>query len=252
MSRNGQKRPTVVPLAEDFADGAETGWHDHEEAQLVFAASGVMTVRAAAGLWVVPPQRAVWMPARMPHSIRMSGRVAMRTLYLAPRWRAGLPSAPVVLQVSPLMRELILRVALLNRTIVRGEPAARLVDLVLDELRPLAAAPLDLALPRDRRARRIADALLADPADERDLADWAVAAGGSVRTLARLFVRDTGMSFGAWRQQLRLQRALERLAAGRSVTAVALDLGYESPSAFIAMFRRAMGTTPGRYFRTAR
>jgi AraC-like DNA-binding protein len=94
--------------------------------------------------------------------------------------------------------------------------------------------------------------VLADPADRRTLAAWARPAGASVRTLARLFTRETGMGFRGWRQQVRLLRALERLAAGEAVTTVALDLGYDSPSAFVAMFRRALGTTPGRYFAARR
>ena len=124
--------------------------------------------------------------------------------------------------------------------------------MLVDEIRGAAQAPLHLPLPSDPRALRVARALQAEPGDARPLAGWSKPAGASTRTLARLFVRETGLGFRAWRQQLRLLRALERLAAGEAVTQVALDLGYDSPSAFIAMFRKALGVSPGRYFRPAR
>ncbi|MCG8544128.1 MAG: AraC family transcriptional regulator, partial [Alphaproteobacteria bacterium] len=127
-------------------------------------------------------------------------------------------------------------------------PEDRLMSVILDQIRVLPVAPLALPMPSDRRLRRVAEGLLANPADSRGLDDWAAEVGASARTLARLSRRELAMSFRAWRQQLRLLRALESLAAGDAVTTVALDLGYDSPSAFIAMFRRNLGTTPTRYF----
>jgi len=130
---------------------------------------------------------------------------------------------------------------------VNAADAAKRQD-VLDQIGSAREARLHLPTPRDSRLRAIADGLAENPGDRRRLADWAGVAGASGRTLARLFRRDTGMGFDAWRRQLRLQAALTWLAVGRPVTTVALDLGYDSPSAFIAMFRKALGTTPGRYF----
>jgi AraC-like DNA-binding protein len=130
-------------------------------------------------------------------------------------------------------------------------PEARVMTVILDELRALKPEPLHLPHPRDVRLKRIAEALLADPADGRALEDWARDAGASARTLARLFVKETGMTFGAWRERLRLTAAVARLGEGEPVTAVAYDLGYQSPSAFIAMFRRSLGDTPGRYLKRA-
>lgn len=239
----------LVGLASDFEHGAVIPFHRHRRGQLVHAGSGVMTVTTQAGTWVVPPQRAVWVPGGVEHRIRMSGRVEMRTAYLDAGAGAGLPSQCCVVAVSPLLQQLLQRLVALPQPFPLGGAEERLVQVLLDELRTLEVAPLHLPRPADTRLRRVVDALLRDPEDARGLAQWAERAGASPRTLARLFHRETGMSFGAWRRQLRLLCSLERLAAGESVTAVALSLGYASTSAFIAMFRRNLGCTPGSYFR---
>jgi AraC-like DNA-binding protein len=238
----------VVGYAADFPSGHHIRRHRHAAGQLIFASSGVMTVTTAEGRWVVPPERAVWVPPRVPHAIRMTGTVRMRTLYLEGPAVAGLPTACAVVHVSPLLRELILRAVTVNQPYARGGPEARLVAVLLDELTTARTAPLHLSMPRDPRVVAITTRLLEDPADKRPLAAWARVAGASSRTLARLFRRETGLGFAEWRQQARLLRALERLAAGEAVTTVAFELGYEGPSAFIAMFRARLGATPGRYF----
>jgi AraC-like DNA-binding protein len=237
-------------LAVEYAPGDEIALHQHPFAQLLFASSGVMTVATEQGTWVVPPERAVWVPARVGHSIRMTGRVSMRTIYLDDALGPLAGQACCVVQVSALLREGILRAVGFAQPYRDGGPEARLVSVIADEIRAAPTAPLHLPLPRDPRARRVADALRAAPGDPRTLADWARLAGASPRTLERLFKRETALAFAAWRQQARLVRGLEQLASGDSVTSVALDLGYETPSGFIAMFRRALGTSPGRYFRT--
>jgi AraC-like DNA-binding protein len=257
MSRSGQApirsaaRQTgpVVGLAASYPDGARIPRHRHAVAQLVYATAGVMTVTTRDGAWVVPPLRAVWVPPRVAHAIRMTGAVEMRTVYLARALCGPLPSVCGVVHVTPLLRELVLRaVAFPKRYAPRGAEA-RLAAVLVDEIRAAPAVPLHLPQPVDPRALRVARALAENPADPRPLAGFARPAGASVRTLARLFRRETGLSFAAWRQQLRLLRALERLASGEPVTAVALDLGYAGPSAFVAMFRRTLGVSPGRYFR---
>lgn len=239
----------VAAMAKEFPDGHIIAPHSHPRGQLVFAASGVMTVTTPGGAWVVPPQRAVWVPPDVEHKIRMSGDVAMRTLYIAGSAAAGLPRACCVVSVSSLLRELILAAVELPVLYDVAGRDGRIMALIVDEIRALPMLPLQLAMPSDTRARRVSAALLDDPADGRPLADWARDVGASARTLARHFRAETGMSFAMWRQQARLLSALNRLAAGAPVTDVALDLGYDSPSAFISMFRRALGTTPGRYFR---
>jgi AraC-like DNA-binding protein len=236
-------------LAHEYAPGDQIPLHQHPFAQLLYASSGVMTVTTEHGTWVVPAERAVWVPTRVGHAIRMTGRVSMRTIYLSDALGPLAGGACCVVQVSALLRESILRAVDFAQPYRADGPEARLVAVIADEIRAAPVAPLHLPLPSDPRARRVADALRTDPGDPRTLAEWARVAGASARTLERLFERETKLAFAAWRQQARLLRGLEQLAAGEPVTSVALDLGYETPSAFIAMFRRALGTSPGRYFR---
>lgn len=238
----------VVAFRRDLENGQRIAPHRHRRAQLVYASRGVMTVTTADGAFVVPPQRAVWMPGGCAHQIDARGRVAMRTVYVEPDAAPGLPKQVCVLHVTPLLRELILAAVDAPQPYEPDSPESRLMTVILDQIRALPAAPLSLPMPRDRRLRRVTEALRDDPADGRGLETWAREAGASARTLARLFRAETGMSFGGWRQQLRLLRALEKLAAGEAVTSVALDLGYDSPSAFTAMFRRNLGASPTRYF----
>jgi AraC-like DNA-binding protein len=203
-------------------------------------------------MWVVPAQRAVWIPARTPHSIVMSGAVSMRTLYLRARLVRRMPRTCCVVNVSPLLQELVLhacRTPNLNR---RSRVQRHLIDVIVDQLETVQAIPLQLPSPADARAVRVADALRRDPGDQDSLELLCEKAGASKRTIERLFQSETGLTLGKWRQQLRLQRALQLLASGEKVTHAALEAGYSTPSAFIAMFRDTLGVTPGRYFESPR
>jgi AraC-like DNA-binding protein len=222
--------------------------HRHLRAQLLYAASGIMTVVTEGGTWTVPPQQAVWIPPEVGHEVRMPCPVSMRSLYIHPGSVQGLPRVCRVVQVTPLLRELIARLVAPGAARSRDR-VTRLMAVLVDEVMTLESPPLHLPAPRDSRLRTLTDALVEDPADPRGLGEWAGVAGASERTLARLFLRETGMGFREWRQRLRLLAAIERLAAGDDVTSVSLDLGYRSPSAFIAMFKRVLGETPGRYVR---
>ena len=241
--------PAIASFAEDLARGDGYAPHRHRRAQFVYASAGVMLVRTRSNAYLVPPQRAVWMPAGVEHAIEARGALALRTLYLAAGVAASLPSTPCVLQVTPLLRELVVAVVALGNE-YPGAVEARLLDVALDQIAAQPVVPLALPLPRDRRLSRLADALLANPGDPRGLGDWAADAGASKRTLNRLFRAETGMSFRDWRAQCRLLRALEMIADSASVAHIADELGYEHASAFIAMFRRALGTTPHRYRQT--
>ncbi len=208
-----------------------------------------MTVRIEQGSWAVPPQRAVLIPGRTPHAITMHGAVSMRTLYFKPRL-LKLAHCQVV-SVSPLLRELILHACSFPSLRRRSKSEAHLIDVILDQLRALQVAPLQLLHPVEPRAARVAAMLSNDPADARSLDELCARAGASKRTIERLFLSETRMSLGQWRQQLRLVRSLPLLAAGEKISHVALECGYSTPSAFIAMFRRALGTTPRQYFASA-
>jgi AraC-like DNA-binding protein len=238
----------IRALAVNYSDGHELPVHHHDWAQLIYASRGVMTVHTDAGAWVVPAHRAVWVPAGTKHRISMSGRVEMRTVYLSPALACAGPSHCSVVNVSPLLRELILHAVEIAPLHADIPAHANLIGVLVDQVEALPVIPLQVPAPRDPRAKRAADWLRENPGDPHGLERIARRVGASKRTLERLFLRETGLSFGAWRQQMRLMRALERLAAGESVTEVALAVGYESTSAFVARFRQVLGTTPGRYY----
>ena len=244
-------RSPVATLVYDFAHGHVIPPHFHPEDQLVYATRGVMTVRTEDGTWVVPPRRAVWIPAKTPHSIDMSGPVSMRTLYLRARMARKLPRSCRVVNVSPLLQELILHACQYPRMNRRSKAHAHLIDLILDQLDAVKTIPLQLSTPSDPRAQRVATILQQDPSDERSLAALCRQAGASKRTIERAFERETNLSLGKWRQQLRLLRSLRLLAAGEKIASAALEAGYSTPSAFIVMFRKALGTTPRKYLESA-
>jgi AraC-like DNA-binding protein/quercetin dioxygenase-like cupin family protein len=237
----------VISYGADLQDGEILPFHHHRRAQLVYASQGVITVATREAAYVVPPQRAVWMPAGVEHRIDAHRAVAIRSLYVEPDAARRAPQKACVLQVSPLLRELILSMVAWGNDYDADSPQARLMQVILDQIPAQPSATLTLPMPSDPRLLRITRGLIANPADTRGLADWAQTVGASKRTLNRRFRDQTSMSFRGWRQQCRLLRGLEMLAAGDSVTRVALELGYEHSSAYIAMFRRCLGTTPLRY-----
>jgi len=249
LDKRGKSLAQVATLSYDFQNGHVIPEHSHPEDQLVFASSGVMTVYTRQGIWVVPPLRAVWIPAGTPHSVAMSGAVSMRTLYLAPKLVRGLPVRCFVMNVSTLLKELVLHACNFPRLNRRVPGEKRIIEILVDQLAAASSIPLQLPQPTDRRAVRIARALLEDPALEKTLDRHCRDCGASKRTIQRLFIAETGMSFVKWRQQLRLLHAVQLLAAGEKVIGAAMDAGYSSTSAFISMFRKQLGTTPSRYFK---
>src|SRR2546425_1974562 len=222
--------------------------HSHDWHQLVYATRGVMTVNTSTGSWVVPSRRAVWVPAAMEHEVEMRGPVAVRTLYLRTGLSDSLPVDCCVVNVSPLLRELILRtieIGMLDRNVPSHK---HLIDIILDQFHALPTVPLKLPMPVEARALRVAEMVRDNPGDAKPLAHLSRKIGASKRTIERLFQSETEMTFGKWRQQLRMLHALRLLAAGEPVTTVALEVGYDSTSAFISAFKSAVGTTPGRYY----
>jgi len=211
-----------------------------------YATEGILTVRTEAGDWALPAHRALWVPDGVNHSIRISGAASLRSLYFRAREVRQLPRTCCAVNVSPLLRELILACVSFGALSARKPSHRRLAAVLRDQLRRLPEVPLQLPEPREPRARRMAHLLRDSP--HGGLSSAARSAGASIRTLERLFREETGMSLGAWLRRLRLQLALEQLAAGASVTEAARAGGYNGPSAFVAMFRRELGTTPGRYF----
>ncbi len=208
-----------------------------------------MTVKTNRGNWVVPPLRAVWIPAHTLHEIEVYGHLSMRTLYIDPKLFSGPSAECCVIAVTPLLRELVLYATTLPQLYPRGGEEERLLTVMLDQISRVDMASLELPIPGDQRLKKIYNLLSGNPGDSRTLNDWGKTVGATGRTLARLIRRETGMSFGQWRQQVRILEALRRLGMKEPVTTVAIELGYDSPSAFISMFKKTLGQTPGRYFK---
>jgi AraC-like DNA-binding protein len=223
-------------------------WQAHRRVRLIYVNHGVLTVRTGSGRWIVPPGHAVWMMANVLHSLSATRPVHWYSLY-ADASVAPLPAQSGAVVPDALVQALVIASADLPLDQPFDEAATRLVQVLLDRLSALPAAPLGLNWPRDARIQRIADALSTNPAQSAVLEELAASAGVTARTAARLFVKETGQTFGQWRQQLRMLVALEHLGAGVSVTQVAFEIGYNDVSSFIAVFRDAFGDTPARYFR---
>ncbi|WP_211825027.1 AraC family transcriptional regulator [Kistimonas asteriae] len=225
----------------------ESPCHQHQKAQLLYAVEGSMTITMADTMCILSPNRAAWLPPGIEHSTRTQG-FHYRSLYFDTRYFSSLPDSECLLNVTPLFRELILRVCEWELDYPEDGAEMRLAIVLQDELNSAARAELMLPLPQDRRLRVIADHLLQHPEDGRTLTQLATDVGASSRTISRHFRYETGMSFSDWRQQLRLLKALELLSEKLPVSEVSTQLGFASDSAFIAMFRRQTGVSPGRYF----
>jgi AraC-like DNA-binding protein len=219
----------------------------HDWDQLTYAARGFMSVRTEAMQWLVPPHRAIWVPAGVEHQEAMYGPVSVRSLFLAPAITRHLPREPRTFEISPLLRELILHTCRLGSLDQRVRAQGHLIAVLIDQLNTVSDVPLQLPWPRDARARRAADLLHQQPSTVRSTATLARRSGASVRTLERLFTRDTAMSLGEWRRRCRLLHAMRLLTRGSSVTEVALESGYNSTSAFVSAFKSLFRVTPGQY-----
>jgi AraC-like DNA-binding protein len=248
-------RPDLVRSSEGpFLAAAEltqsesrtTSSHSHPRGQLMGALSGLVSVGLDKQHWVVPAIHAIWIPPHFIHSVRSYGPFSGWSVFIAEYRCAQLPREPRAIKTTPLLREAVRRVATWPG-VELDQSQTRLAEVIIDELAASKAESLDLPRPDDPRLVRITDALASDLSDNRRLEEWASWAGLAPRTLSRRFVAETGLSFAQWRQQARLLRALEMVADAVPVTTIALELGYDNVSAFIDMFRRALGTTPGRY-----
>ena len=239
-------RPVAV-LVDEYEEGFVDPKHSHERSQLIYASSGVMSVATNQGSYIIPPQRAVWVPGRVEHEVHCRSHVSLRTLYIDADTREELPSTCRVIAVPNLLRELILEAAELPIEYDVDGRDGRIMDLILDEIIAIPDARLHVPMPSSERLAKICVQILNDPARNDVIDELANSARCSRRTFTRLFRKETGMSFATWRQQVRLLEALSRLAAGQSVTRVAFDIGYNSQSAFTAMFHRVFGATPTDY-----
>lgn len=237
----------LAAMASDHRDGEYIARHRHPRAQLVHAIAGVMTVGCPQGRWIVPTGRAVWVPPDTDHDIRIAGPVQMRTVFVEAAACVGLPTVCEVVQVTPLLREAVVAAVSIPFDYALGGRDEHVMQLILDELRAAPRLSMQLPVPRHPRLAKLCASLIAEPARPLGLGAAARELCVSERTLARLFRREVGMSLPEWRRRTRLLLSLPRLAAGASVLEVALEHGYDSPSAFTAVFRREFGLAPSRY-----
>jgi AraC-like DNA-binding protein len=238
----------VVVAKTRYSPGFRSEWHHNSKAQLIYPSRGVMTLHTREGSWVVPPLRACWLSPLEDHCVETSGKLEMHSVYCEGAVLRRLPTRSGIVPVSNLLRELILAMQELPLDPRTAEPVGRMALVLADQI-TLQRTQLLFAPPLlSERLRPIEDVLKSNPADSRTLQEWSLELATSTRTLARAFEREAHMTFTAYRRQMQLHAAIEKLAKGDAVTAIAYDLGFSSVSAFIAMFRKATGTTPKRYF----
>ncbi|HWU61263.1 MAG TPA: helix-turn-helix transcriptional regulator [Ensifer sp.] len=221
--------------------------HSHKKAQLLFTVRGVMNCEVEDAVWIVPPQCAVWIPGGLPHVVFGSGEVECISLFIEPPEAPRLPKECCTISVSSFFRHLLMRANELPELYDVDGPDGRIVSVIFDELAAASVEDLRLPIPLDPRLKKLTDLLIASPADHASVAEWASRAAISERSLNRLLAEQVGMSFGQWRRQLHVVLALRHLSSGQTVQAVAIDLGYESSSSFVTMFRKMVGKPPSRY-----
>jgi AraC-like DNA-binding protein/mannose-6-phosphate isomerase-like protein (cupin superfamily) len=242
---------TLVAVGNDYPAGHVHPAHRHRRAQLLHAIAGTMVVSTGQGAWIVPPQQGLWIPGGVQHSFRMIGKVTTRSVYLEPAAARGMPSQCYVLEISPLLRQLLIEAVDLPVEYEVGGRAEAIVNLLLLELGAARRQPLAVPFPANEALANRCRHFLENPSAHATIDDWALALAMSRRTLTRLFRRETGLSLAEWQRRAAVLQAIPRLARGEAITTIALDLGYGSPAAFTSMFKRVLGTPPRRYAATA-
>lgn len=237
----------IVAVGNEYPPAFELDWHQHRRGQLIYATRGVVVVSTPHGAWVAPPERAIWTPAGCRHSVRMVGAVSTRSVLIEPGVRGSLGDDNKVVQVSQLLRSLLEAACDIPPEYDIAGRDGLVMALLLEELGRAPTVPLAVPFPKTADLARKCQAFLERPAPHDTIDLWAAELGMGRRAFTRAFRRETGLSFGVWRQQACLLVALPRLAAGEAITTIAIDLGYESPAAFTTMFKRLIGMPPSRY-----
>jgi AraC-like DNA-binding protein len=221
--------------------------HSHTRAHIIWPEFGACWVITPEGTWLIPAGQAIWIPPWIYHEVYTHSAVSAQMIFVDQTCAASLPSRCGAVHVSPLLAELIARAVGYGNDYAPAGPAARLAHVMLDELAIMKRAPLLLPISKDSRLARVMRQFIEHPASQDGLDEMAKQAGASPRTLARLFRKETGMTFSQWKTRLLLIEAINRLAHGATVSEVALDLGYSSSSSFVYMFRSNLGVSPGSY-----
>lgn len=237
----------IVAIGNEYPPAFELDWHQHRRGQLLYAARGVVVVSTRHGAWVAPPERAIWTPGGCSHAVRMVGPVSTRSVLIEPDAHGSLGDRNKVIQVSPLLRSLLEAACDVEPEYDVDGRDGMVMALLLEELSRAPTVPLAVPFPKTAEIVRKCQSFLDRPTAHDTIDQWSADLNMGRRVFTRTFRRETGLSFGAWRQQACLLIALPRLAAGEAVTTIALDLGYESPAAFTTMFKRLIGVAPSRY-----
>ena len=235
---------SVATLAYEYPDGFQVSEHAHASDQLIYAIRGLMLVSSGNNTWLIPPHFALWIPARQRHELRMRSPVSMRTLYFVPGLVRRFGNSCQVLNVTDLLREVILETVAVGQLRTKNVYERALRDVLIQCLQNAFPLPTLITLPRDQRAMKLAQIVLTRPGRSQTLAALCAQMGLGVRTVQRLFQRELGMDFDSWRRQVRLMKAVELLLSGNSVKQTAFEVGYRQPSAFVEMFRATFGDTP--------
>ncbi|WP_226911356.1 AraC family transcriptional regulator [Gallaecimonas mangrovi] len=238
---------SVVTLKDDYPANHYDGRHRHDRGEFLYATNGVMVVTTDTSSFVVPPHRGLWIPAGIYHAAHVRSSLSLHCLFIEQGSHPGLPDSCMVVGVSELLRSLIVQAMLLPAEYDESNREGRIMQLIVDEIALMSHEPLLLPMPQDTRLLKVCQQFLNDPTQEQDLSDWADVACMSRRSFTRLFRQQTQLSFTAWRQQARLNEALSRLSNGAPITTVAMDVGYNSSSAFSAAFHKVFGVPPSKF-----
>ncbi|MDE1915281.1 MAG: helix-turn-helix transcriptional regulator [Sphingomonadales bacterium] len=237
----------IVGIGNDYPPAFELDWHTHRRGQLLYASAGVLVVSTPHGAWVAPPERAVWTPGGCPHAVRMVGSVSTRSVLIEAEAAHAMGQSNKVIQVSPLLRCLLEAACQIPPEYDRDGRDGKVMALLLAELATAPTVPLQVPFPQSPALAARCQAFLEKPTQRETIDEWSAGLGMGRRAFTRAFRRETGLSFGAWRQQACILVALPRLAKGESVTAIAFDLGYDSAASFTTMFKRLVGVPPSRH-----
>lgn len=237
----------VIGIGNEYPPAFELDWHQHRRGQLLYAARGVVVVSTPYGAWVAPPERAVWTPGGCPHAVRMVGAVSTRSVLIEAGCEGDLGPHNKVIQVSALLRSLLEAACDIAPEYDREGRDGKLMALLLSELALAPTVPLAVPFPQTQAIAAKCQAFLEQPTPRDSIDQWSADLGMGRRAFTRAFRRETGLSFGEWRQQACVLVALPRLAQGEAVTQIAFDLGYDSAAAFTTMFKRRLGVPPSRY-----
>jgi AraC-like DNA-binding protein len=241
-------RPVCFQISQMPA-GYSVDEHQHPWGQLAYASEGIMKLSVPEANLIIPPQRAVWLPPNTPHSVSTRLGLSFRSLYINNELTRGLPKIATPINVDSLLKALIFKISMFKEDYQVTPKVKRLLKVLIDQIHDASQAPLFLYMPSDKRLLSITEKLLTDPSNNTTLDAFSEHIGATPRTINRLFIKQTKMGFVQWRQRLRILYSLDRIERGENISRIALDLGYESGSAFITMFKKHLGVSPKRFFK---